>query len=124
MVTGSSRRSLESVLTQEQSRWFDVIITADDVVRGKPAPDPFLSAAQALHAAPETCLVVENAPFGIQAASAAGCFVVALGTTLTKADLSQANRIVRDHAELEMLLFGDVPKHTDNKIDYTSGAER
>ncbi len=44
MVTGSSRKSLERVLTEAQARWFDVIITADDVLRGKPDPEPFLLA--------------------------------------------------------------------------------
>ena len=38
MVTGSSRNSLVRVLTEEQARWFDVIITADDALRGKPRP--------------------------------------------------------------------------------------
>ena len=52
MVTGSSRKSLERVLTADQARWFDVIITADDVAHGKPAPAPFLCAARALNIEP------------------------------------------------------------------------
>ncbi len=58
-----------------------VLVTADDVVRGKPAPDPFLEAAKRLGADPKRCLVVEDAPAGLQAAKAAGCFTLAVITT-------------------------------------------
>ncbi len=47
------------------------------VTRGKPAPDLFLHAAQALGCAPAACLVVEDSPAGIEAAQAAGMRVVA-----------------------------------------------
>jgi HAD superfamily hydrolase (TIGR01509 family) len=108
MVTGSSRKSLERVLTEAQARGFDVIITADDVLRGKPDPEPFLLATRTLRIEPEKCIVIENAPFGIEAARAAGCAVAAICTTLPKADLGQANWIVKDHEELEVLLFGNM----------------
>src|SRR5215470_3497186 len=45
MVTGSSRNSLNRVLTEEQARWFDVIIAADDVKHPKPDPEPSQLAA-------------------------------------------------------------------------------
>ena len=107
LVTGSSRSSLDKLLQPEQARWFDVIVTADDVTHGKPHPEPFLRAMQALKADPKTCVVIENAPFGIQAARAAGCAVIAICSTLSKEDLSEADRVVQDHEELETLLFGD-----------------
>jgi beta-phosphoglucomutase len=124
MVTGSSQQSLERVLTPEQAGWFDVIITADDVACGKPAPDPFLNAIRALKAEPEQCVVVENAPFGIRAARAAGCAVVAICTTLTATDLHQANWIVGDHEELQVLLLGDGPQYTDKRMSRISGETR
>ncbi len=58
-----------------------VLVCAEDVARGKPSPDAYLLAAEALAAAPEDCLVIEDAPAGIQAARAAGMAVVALATT-------------------------------------------
>jgi len=58
-----------------------VVITADDVVLGKPDPAPFLAGARALGFAPERCLVVEDAPAGVIAAKAAGCPVVGVLTT-------------------------------------------
>lgn len=48
------------------------IFSADDVARGKPAPDLFLHAAQAMGVDPAACVVVEDSPWGIQAANAAG----------------------------------------------------
>lgn len=59
-----------------------VFVTVDDVVHGKPHPEPFLTAAARLGVDPAHCLVVEDAPAGIAAARAAGCAVLALtGTT-------------------------------------------
>ncbi|WP_374986450.1 HAD family hydrolase [Streptomyces fradiae] len=58
-------------------RWFapDIVFSAQDVGRGKPAPDLFLHAAERMGAAPERCVVVEDSPLGIQAARAAGMAV-------------------------------------------------
>jgi sugar-phosphatase len=64
-----------------------VLVTADDVRRGKPDPDPFLEAAKRLDADPRRCLVVEDAPAGLQAARAAGCFTLAVVTTNRPQDL-------------------------------------
>lgn len=51
---------------------FKVVISADDVVHGKPAPDMFLLAARRMGVAPEKCLVFEDAEPGMRAAEAAG----------------------------------------------------
>jgi sugar-phosphatase len=58
-----------------------VLICAEDVRHGKPAPDVYLMAAADLGVPPSECLVMEDAPAGIQAARAAGMVVVALTTT-------------------------------------------
>ena len=64
-----------------------VVVTASDVRRGKPHPDPFLLAAQRLGVDPRECLVVEDAPGGLEAARAAGCATLAVTTTTVPADL-------------------------------------
>ncbi len=58
-----------------------VLICAEDVPHGKPRPDVYLMAAADLGVPPSECLVVEDAPAGIEAARAAGMVVVALTTT-------------------------------------------
>lgn len=71
----------------------DVLVTVDDVTRGKPAPDPFLVAAERLGQDPADCLVVEDAPKGLAAAAAAGCARLAVVTT-TPAEELVADAIV------------------------------
>lgn len=77
-----------------------VLVTVDDVQRGKPAPDPYLLAAQRLGVDPTECLVVEDAVSGIAAARAAGCAVLAVRTTATD-DQLDADAIVDDLSAVE-----------------------
>ena len=58
-----------------------VLVTADQVARGKPAPDPYLLAAERLGVDPADCLVLEDAPAGVAAGRAAGMTVWAVATT-------------------------------------------
>lgn len=55
---------------------FHAVVARGDYARGKPAPDPFLRAAEALGAAPGACLALEDSPHGLRAAAAAGMAVV------------------------------------------------
>ncbi len=105
LVTGSPLRSVTAVLPDELLQAFDAVVTADDVEHGKPAPDPYLAAAERLRLAPEHGLVIENAPLGIRAARAAGMRVAAITTTLPEAALSEADWVVHDFQELRELLF-------------------
>src|SRR5467141_411151 len=78
------------------------LVTARDVQRGKPNPDPYLMGAKILRVPPEECVVIEDAPSGIRAGKAAGARVVALRTTAGGAELQEAGAdwIVDDCAEL------------------------
>jgi sugar-phosphatase len=71
-----------------------VLISADDVQLGKPAPDGYLLAAQRLAAAPNECVVIEDTPAGIAAGRAAGATVLAIATTFPAADLRQAHVVL------------------------------
>jgi len=77
-----------------------ILVTADAVRRGKPAPDAYLVAAQALGAAPADCVVIEDAPAGVRAGRAAGMTVWAVTTTHVEAELGDAHRVVADLAAL------------------------
>jgi mannitol-1-/sugar-/sorbitol-6-phosphatase len=68
----------------------DVLITAEDVRRGKPDPDVYLRAAERLAVVPGRCLVVEDAPAGLEAGRAAGMTTLALTTTHSAAELQAA----------------------------------
>lgn len=55
---------------------FDAVVARGDYTRGKPAPDPFLRAAERLGAGPGACLALEDSPHGLRAAASAGMVVV------------------------------------------------
>ena len=78
------------------------LVTATDVRRGKPDPEPYLKGAQILGVPAAECVVIEDAPAGIRAGKAAGARVVALRTTASDAELQEAGAdwIVEDCAEL------------------------
>jgi len=79
VASGGSRYVVEKTLRLlDCSDWFDEVVTADDVVNGKPSPDIFLHAAKLLGVAPEKCLVIEDAPPGVLAAQAAGMKVITI----------------------------------------------
>ena len=99
MAVGSSGplENVELLLTSLKIKhYFDVVITTEDVKNGKPDPDVFLIAANKLELKPENCLVIEDAPVGIEAAKRAGMKSIALTTTHKKEELYQADIIVED----------------------------
>jgi sugar-phosphatase len=92
-----------------------VLVTADDVIHGKPDPEPYLKGAAGLGIAADQCVVFEDSPAGIRAARAAGMRVIGLLTTYPREELHDAAAIianfttVRVHqnmkAELEITLL-------------------
>jgi beta-phosphoglucomutase len=104
LVTGSVRENLNKVLSKEEKALFDYILTSEDIENGKPAPDPYLKAQDALKVSPSQCLVVENAPLGIASAKAAGMKVAALTSTLSEDYLKEADWIISDLAEVERIV--------------------
>ena len=83
VVTGSGQRPLINRLLVDFSDFLDEnhIVTAYDVTRGKPAPDPYLMGLQkAGSLQPWEAIVVENAPLGVRAGVAAGCFTIAVNS--------------------------------------------
>ena len=71
----------------------EVLVTADQVANGKPAPDPYLLAAERLGVDPAACVVLEDAPAGIAAGVAAGMTVWAVTTTHEAGALGAAQRV-------------------------------
>lgn len=84
---------------------FEAIVSAEDVQRGKPDPQVFLTAAGRLGVPPSQCIVVEDAPAGIEGAHRAG--MRAIGLLTTHADLT-ADRVVRTLDELPDEAFDDL----------------
>jgi beta-phosphoglucomutase len=89
--TSASRWDAERLLDDlGLLRYFDVMVTADDVLLGKPDPEVWTQAARRLRVAPAGCVVFEDALVGVQAARRAGMRVVGLTTAHTDAELREA----------------------------------
>ena len=76
----------------------DVLVAAEDVRLGKPDPQGYLNAARHLGFNPRRCLVVEDAPAGLEAGRAAGAHVLGVATSHPAHDLSAAHVVVPDLA--------------------------
>ena len=106
VASSGARVYVQAVLDEMRlAHQFETLVTAEDVVHGKPAPDVFLLAARAVDVPPEQCLVLEDAPSGIQAAKAAGMRCVAIPHQYTRGlDLSGADWILASLADVRTIL--------------------
>lgn len=104
IVTGGTRERVLKIVDKYFDDEFSCIVTCDDTPRGKPYPDPFLKGAEWLRIKPQDCIVIENAPLGIQAAKEAGMTVIAITTTLPAKFLEQADYIFNNFREVGIRL--------------------
>lgn len=95
LASSADRIKVETNLKESGigSKIFPVIITGLDVVNKKPAPDIYLKAAEKLGLDAGECLVVEDAVSGVKAGKAAGCRCLAVTTSFSMEELSQADWI-------------------------------
>ena len=100
LVTASSLKNMQAALTEEHRTLFDFLITGDEVKRAKPHPDPYLAPMHHMNLAPEHCVVIENAPLGIESAKNAGMVCVAVETTLPEEYLGQADIVIHEIRDL------------------------
>jgi sugar-phosphatase len=96
IVTSAGLRLAEASLTKAGLPMPDVLVTRDDVVHGKPHPEPFLLAAQRLRLAPARCLAVEDSPAGLASARSAGARTLGVGLTHEAHELAGADWVVDD----------------------------
>lgn len=104
IATSSSHRAVEAHLGPSGIiPRFHTVVARGDYERGKPNPDPFLTAASRLGVAPEHCLALEDSHNGVRAASAAGMMTVMVPDLLDPTDEMHGLcvRIARDLHEVE-----------------------
>jgi len=96
LTTLSKRADVDHVIDALGIRsLLDVVLTAEDVTHGKPDPEIYLRASQALNVTPLECLVLEDSVNGVNAAMSAGMHVVAIATPFTNAAI-HAGEIVKE----------------------------
>ncbi|HNZ81775.1 MAG TPA: HAD-IA family hydrolase [Bacteroidales bacterium] len=103
LVTGSGQKLLLNRVNHHFPGHFssDLMVTAFDVTRGKPHPEPFLKGMQKAGAQAHQALVIENAPLGVESAKAAGLFTIAVNTgPLNDTHLNKADLIFHNLDEL------------------------
>ena len=107
VATSGTRRTATTRLAHTRLPFPRVLITSDDVTNGKPDPEPYLRAAEALGFLARRCVVFEDAPPGISAAKAAGMRVIAITSTFPIEALQNADAIIRGFAEISVSLSAD-----------------
>ncbi len=101
LVTGTSRHELHRILPKVIYKFFAIIVTGSDVKNGKPHPEPYLKAIRQLKIRPHETIAIENAPFGIRSAKAAGLRCLAIETSLSRQYLTKADGIFNSYNELK-----------------------
>ena len=108
IATSSSRRTVERHLTAHNlMERFDAIIGHGDYERGKPAPDPFLKAAERLGVEPHLCLALEDSHNGVRSASSAGMMTIMVPDLLEPTDEIRGicTLLVRDLHEVRRIIL-------------------
>jgi HAD superfamily hydrolase (TIGR01509 family) len=114
MVTMSYQSLAQTVARQLPAGTFSTLVTGEQVARGKPDPEAYLTAAQRLGVEPSRCVAIEDSPAGVASAEAAGCVVLAvqnqvplapapgrtLLTELSAVTVADLKALVTDYAEL------------------------
>ena len=107
LTTSASRQDQQRVFQIfDLHPGFDWVVTADDVVKAKPDPEPYVKTVQGLGCDPGHCLVIEDATHGIQAAREAGCQVIGITTSFPREELLAAGAVaaIDNFTELQIYL--------------------
>ena len=108
LAVGSSapRANVQLMLTSAKLiNNFDILVSGEDVSKGKPDPETFAAAGEKLFLPPHRCVVVEDAVQGVEAGKAAKMSVVAVANTRKRSELSQADIIVDSLADINAQAF-------------------
>jgi HAD superfamily hydrolase (TIGR01509 family) len=105
VLASSSPYSLVEIVVEKLKigPLLDLVVSGDEVSRGKPAPDIYLAAAKTLGVVPECCLAIEDAPNGVRAAKAAGMRCLAITTGVSRAELTAADWVVEDFRGVDLV---------------------
>lgn len=103
IVTSGSRELAAARLRSRGLPVPPILVTADDVVNGKPHPEPYLLGARRLGLAPDQCVVVEDAPAGLRSAADAGMRAVGVATTHPIEELAGATLTTRQLGDIQVV---------------------
>ena len=112
LASSATRQTIHTVLDHFGLKdHFSVIVSADDIERSKPAPDPFLKAATLAGVGPGSCLVIEDSTNGVLAARAAGMYCIGYqNPSGFHQDLSAADLVVHTLREIDLDMVREIPE--------------
>jgi sugar-phosphatase len=117
VVTSGTRDLASARLRFGGLRVPNVLVTADDVVKGKPDPEPYLKGAELLGVKPEECLVIEDAPAGIRSARNGGMKVIALASTYPESKLGEADAVAKKLNRIQVSRDGGRELHVNVNLN-------
>ncbi len=106
VVSGSDKAVVFELLERFFPNTFDAIVTGNDVKQGKPSPEPYLKVVEMLNIEKDECIVVENAPLGVESAKRAGLYCLAIPTYVEAHRLKKADLVLPNHAALKEYIAG------------------
>ncbi len=101
VVSGSDRAVVMELLLRFFPETFDAVVTGNDVKEGKPSPEPYLKAIGMLNVAKDECIVIENAPLGVESAKRAGLFCIGIPAYIEAQRLRNADVVLANHGMLK-----------------------
>jgi len=107
LVTSSSEEILTWIFNNTKiENCFDFIVTSQDVNNSKPHPEPYLKACQLMGIKPSEAVAIEDSINGIKSSTEAGILTIGLATTFSPEELTGADFVAKDYAEVASIIKG------------------
>lgn len=106
VVSGSDRAVVIELIERFFPDTFSAIVSGNNVKEGKPSPEPYLKALEMLKVNKDECIVIENAPLGVESAKRAGLYCIAIPTYVEPELLKDADVVLANHAMLKEYVSG------------------
>lgn len=108
VVSGSDKAIVIELIERFFPDTFSVLVTGNDVTEGKPSPEPYLKAVEMLKVEKQECIVIENAPMGVESAKRAGLYCIAIPTYVDPGMLKNADMIISNQKMLKEFLKNSI----------------
>jgi beta-phosphoglucomutase family hydrolase len=103
LATSEYSKTTNIILSKHNlDKYFDLVVTVDDINQPKPNPEIYLKTAKELKLKPSECIVIEDSVVGVEAAKSAGMKCIAITTTTPRSKLKQADLIVDSFKEIDI----------------------
>jgi len=106
VASGSDREVVIELIERFFPKTFTAIVSGNDVKEGKPNPEPYLKVVEMLKVNKDECIVIENAPLGVESAKRAGLYCIAIPTYVEPELLKSADMVLANHAMLKEYIMG------------------